>query len=133
MFGFGKRPENESAESRVNEAAVDAAPQGLFGRLKAGLSRTRESLARGLGNLLLGKKAIDQTLLDALETQLLSADVGVRATTSILADLAERTKRRELGDSDALYAALSSSYAVCSSPANVRCRYPPISASPSSF
>jgi fused signal recognition particle receptor len=106
MFGFGKRPENESAESRVNEAAVDAAPQGLFGRLKAGLSRTRESLARGLGTLLLGKKVIDQTLLDALETQLLSADVGVRATTSILADLAERTKRRELGDSDALYAAL---------------------------
>jgi fused signal recognition particle receptor len=63
-------------------------------------------LAQSLGNLLLGKKAIDQELLDELETRLLTSDVGVKATSSILAELSERVKRKELADSDALYAAL---------------------------
>ena len=94
MFGFGKR-------------ASDAAPEtGFFSRLKAGLSRTRATLANSLGSLLLGKKAIDQALLDELETRLLTADVGVKATASILAELTAKLKRNELADSDALYAAL---------------------------
>ncbi len=109
MFGFGKRPANApDAESAASNAAKtqESEKTGFFGRLMAGLTKTRETLAEGLGTLLLGKKAIDQDLLDELETHLLTADVGIKATTAILDELTARIKRNELADSDALYAAL---------------------------
>lgn len=114
MFGFGKRPKVEAgvavAPTGKQESPADsvdpAAPTGFFGRLKAGLSRTRATLAQSLGSLLLGKKAIDQDLMDELESRLLAADVGTKATASILGELAAKVKRRELADSDALYASL---------------------------
>lgn len=79
---------------------------GLFGRLKAGLARTRGNLASGIGNLLLGKKVVDDALLEDLETQLLLADVGVDATSEIIAALTERVQRRQLNDPEALLDAL---------------------------
>ncbi|MGB1091653.1 MAG: signal recognition particle-docking protein FtsY [Oceanobacter sp.] len=80
--------------------------QGFFARIRAGLSRTRTGLTGGLANLLLGKKVIDDDLLEDLETSLIMADVGVDATNQIMARLTERVSRKELKDSDALYAAL---------------------------
>jgi polyferredoxin len=56
-------------------------------------------LGAGLGTLLLGKKTIDQALLDDLETTLLSADVGMKSTTAILDELTARLKRNQLADS----------------------------------
>ncbi|MEY4641132.1 MAG: hypothetical protein RLZZ227_1126 [Pseudomonadota bacterium] len=134
MFGFGKRPANapdpaaestkepskepleQPLEESTNDSTSAVAPAapgtsdgdkpGFFGRLFAGLTRTRETLSEGLGTLLLGKKAIDQALLDELETQLLTADVGIKATSAILEELSARVKRNELADSDALYEAL---------------------------
>lgn len=109
MFGFGKRPKVEpvpEAASPARETVPEAPQAGFFSRLKAGLARTRNNLAEGLSSLLLGKKAIDQDLMDELETRLLSADVGLKATAAILEDLAARVKRKELADSDALYEAL---------------------------
>jgi len=133
MFGFGKKstpaPPEPSSESTSHDSgeeavqgAVTAAPepqaapesqaaaepakQGFFSRLKAGLKRTRDSFAGGLGTLLLGKKTIDQALLDDLETTLLSADVGMKSTTAILNELTARLKRNQLADSGALYDAL---------------------------
>ncbi len=110
MFGFGKRPKVEAdkaaAPSEAQDSPAQSAPAGFFSRLKAGLGRTRAVLAHNLGSLLLGKKIIDQALLDELETSLLTADVGTKATTAILDELNERVKRNELADSDALYAAL---------------------------
>jgi fused signal recognition particle receptor len=113
MFGFGKSkppantPEQpESATPATPAAAAEGEKTGFFGRLLAGLSKTRETLADGLGTLLLGKKAIDQDLLDELETRLLTADVGIKASSAILEELTARIKRNELADSDALYAAL---------------------------
>jgi fused signal recognition particle receptor len=109
MFGFGKRSKTEAeapAPPATPASSGETAPQGFFGRLKAGLSRTRATLVQSLGSLLLGKKAIDQDLLDELETRLLTADVGTKATASILSALTEKVKRKELADSDALYGAL---------------------------
>jgi len=79
---------------------------GFFGRIKAGLSRTKANLTEGLGDLFLGAKQIDDELLEEIETQLLLADVGVEATTEIIGKLTERVKRKQLADSDALYTAL---------------------------
>jgi len=80
--------------------------KGLFGRLRQGLSRTRAGLTERLARLFLGGRAIDDELLEELETLLLSADVGVEATTSIIRDLSARAQRRQLGDAQALYEAL---------------------------
>jgi fused signal recognition particle receptor len=79
---------------------------GWFARLKQGLSKTSASLGEGMASLFLGKKAIDDDLLDELETRLLMADVGVEATTAIVQSLTKRVARKELADSDALYKAL---------------------------
>lgn len=80
--------------------------KGFFSRMKAGLAKTRSGLSEGLANLLVGKKDIDEDLLEDLETQLIVADVGVEATNKIMEKLTERVTRKELLDSDALYDAL---------------------------
>ena len=89
-------------------AAVEAAPTklGFFARLKQGLSKTSASIGEGMASLFLGKKVIDDDLLDELETRLLTADVGVEATTAIMQNLSRRVSRKELADSGALYKAL---------------------------
>ena len=87
-------------------APTEAAKLGFFARLKQGLSKTSASLGEGMASLFLGKKAIDDDLLDEIETRLLTADVGVEATTAIVQNLTRRVARKELADSEALYKAL---------------------------
>lgn len=104
MFGFGKRSQDKPDKSSDTEPKAQNI--SFFGRLKAGLSRTRSNLADGLGGLLLGKKEIDDDLLEEIETQLLTADVGIEATAAIIGELTQRLKRNQLADSGALYEAL---------------------------
>ncbi len=92
-------------ESTTPEPAPERKP-GLFKRLKKSLTRTRSSFTDGLANLVLGRKEIDDELLEELETLLLVADVGVEATTRIINNLNGRVRRKELSDPDALSAAL---------------------------
>jgi fused signal recognition particle receptor len=80
-------------------------PRGFFSRLKSRLNRGSSSIARDLRSLLTGRK-IDASVLEDLETRLLSADVGVEATELILKDLNRRVALRELGDVEALLNAL---------------------------
>jgi len=87
-------------------APVTQEKPSFFARLKQGLSKTSASLGEGMASLFLGKKAIDDDLLDDLETRLLTADVGVEATTAIIGNLTKRVARKELADSGALYKAL---------------------------
>jgi len=79
---------------------------GFFARLKQGLSKTSASLGEGMASLFLGKKAIDDDMLDELETRLLTADVGVEATSLIVRNLTQKVARKQLTDSDALYKSL---------------------------
>jgi fused signal recognition particle receptor len=79
---------------------------GLFGRLKQGLSKTRNHFTSGVANLLLGKKAIDAELLEELETVLLTADIGINATQQIIKELTTQVARKQLADADALWNAL---------------------------
>jgi fused signal recognition particle receptor len=90
----------------LSETAGDD-ERGLWRRLKRGLARSREALAGGVGNLLLGEKEIDDSVLEDLETALLLTDVGVETTAALMADLGRRVKRRELNDTRALHAALA--------------------------
>lgn len=79
---------------------------GLFGRLKSGLSRTRAGFTDKLSGLFGGGRRVDDELLEELETLLLMADVGVESTTRIVSDLTGRVARNQLGDAEAMYAAL---------------------------
>jgi fused signal recognition particle receptor len=78
----------------------------FFTRLKGRLSRTRSGFTQGLADLVLGKKEIDDELLEDVETQLLIADVGVEATQAIIADLTNRVARKQLNDGEAVFSAL---------------------------
>jgi fused signal recognition particle receptor len=79
---------------------------GFFSKMKSGLSKTRSKFSEGMGRLILGEKLIDDELLEEIETLLLTADVGVEATTEIIADLTRKVARKELANSGALYAHL---------------------------
>jgi fused signal recognition particle receptor len=103
MFGFSKKNIDHQED---NLKAASYPKRSLFARLKQGLSRTRENLAAGLANLLLGKKAIDEELLEEIETLLLQADVGVEATSELINHLTQQVARKQLADSEALYYAL---------------------------
>lgn len=92
---------------------------GFYARLKRGLSRTSSSFASGLGDLFLGKKAIDDDLLEDLEAQLLMADLGVDATQRVIDDLTSRVSRKELADTAALTEALQASLLDIISPCEV--------------
>ncbi|MES9963263.1 MAG: signal recognition particle-docking protein FtsY, partial [Candidatus Sedimenticola sp. 20ELBAFRAG] len=70
------------------------------------LAKTRSNLTDGLADILLGKKSIDDDLLEELETLLITADVGVEASTRIIDDLTEKVKRNELSDPAALSSVL---------------------------
>ena len=87
-------------------ARTEEAKGGFFARLKQGLSKTSASIGEGMASLFLGKKAIDDDLLDEIETRLLTADVGVEATTAIVRNLTQKVARKQLADSDALYKSL---------------------------
>ena len=80
---------------------------GLFDRLRFGLAQSRGAFGDSLGTLLLGRKEIDESLLEALEMQLLTADVGLEATEAVLERLTARVKRRALNDEDALMSELA--------------------------
>ncbi|MET0072061.1 MAG: signal recognition particle-docking protein FtsY [Candidatus Thiodiazotropha sp.] len=96
MFGFGKRSKQQ--QQTAEAPAPEEEKRGLFSRLQERLARTRNNLTDGLANLLLGRKSIDDDLLEELETLLLTADVGVEATSRIIDDLTARVKRKELSD-----------------------------------
>jgi len=115
MFFKRKKSNSDTGDTSPSTTETTSAveqPQeklGLFARIKRGLSRTSSQFSDGLAHLLMGKKAIDDELLEEIETLLLMADVGVEATTDIIDDLTNRVARKQLADSEALFDVLKSS------------------------
>lgn len=112
MFGFKKnRPaadsttKDDSGKTITPDKGSDKEP-GFFARLSKGLSKTRHSLNDGIADLVLGKKTVDDDLLEEIETILLSADVGMEATQSVIQNLTTRLARSQLDDSETLFSAL---------------------------
>lgn len=111
--------EIQPAEAQVTEPSADTVPSvqpsvevpaekptaklSFAQRMRRALTSTGE----GIGSLFLGGKAIDDELLEELETLLLMADVGMDTTANILAEITDRLNRKALKDSDALKTALS--------------------------
>jgi fused signal recognition particle receptor len=102
MFNFLKSKKAPENPIETPAPAVVAQPEkkGLFSRLKAGLAKTRASFTSGIANLILGKKTLDDELIDLIELQLLSADVGVDATQQLIQHLTKKLGRKELTNNE---------------------------------
>ena len=104
-------------EAPAPAPVVAAEPKtGFFARLKQGLSKTSASIGEGMASLFLGKKVIDDDLLEEIETRLLTADVGVEATSVIIKNLTQKVARKQLTDADALYKSLQDELAAMLKP-----------------
>ncbi|WP_045770314.1 signal recognition particle-docking protein FtsY [Xanthomonas albilineans] len=87
----------------VRSDALPAAPAGKPGwreRLR------NSSFARSVGSLFSRNPKLDDDLLDAIESALITADVGIPATTALIEQLRKRMKAREFADATALQRAL---------------------------
>ena len=109
MFSFlksnkAKKADSNDAKNGENQSRDQS--EGFFSRLKQGLSQTRHSLTDGLANLVLGAKTIDDDLMEQIEDILITADLGMEATTRISQNLLQKISRNELKDPQALFSAL---------------------------
>jgi len=105
--------ESVPADQSVDDQRVDEQPQAeepseqspgksLFQRLQERLGKTRHGLLHRLDSIFLGKKQIDEELLDELEEVLITSDLGVATTRELLDAARTRVKRNELSDPQAL-------------------------------
>ncbi len=118
MFGFSKKAKDVS-QAEARPMPEKPAETGLLGRLKQGLARTRVKLGNGLGALVLGEKEIDANLFDEIETQLLSADIGIDASNQIIGNLKLELARKQLSDPTILMAALQEELAEILKPCSL--------------
>jgi len=133
MFSFTKRnketdkkenssadlPDSDDNEAQDSSGSEPETKKGLFGRLKQRLSKTRNSITEGISNAVLGKKEIDDELLEEIETQLLVSDMGVEATMSIIDSLTARISRKQLSDAESLFQALEEDMNTLLAPVNI--------------
>ncbi|QVN06936.1 signal recognition particle-docking protein FtsY [Pseudomonas rhodesiae] len=109
-------PVQEVAPAVIAPAPAETSKTGFFARLKQGLSKTSASIGEGMASLFLGRKTIDDELLEDIETRLLTADVGVEATAVIIQSLTQKVARKQLTDADALYKSLQAELAAVLKP-----------------
>ena len=116
LFNFRSKQTSDGQKPLADEAARPTEPapapeppkMNFIARMRAKLNRGNSWLTYDLANLLPGGK-IDDDVLDELETRLIAADVGIETTEKILGSLRKRVQRKELGDINALLAALRAS------------------------
>ncbi len=73
--------------------------RATIGAIKKGLDRTREGFVGGLRSLLRGRR-LDESLLSALEKQMIEGDLGVRTTGRLMTELRRAYKEREIETGD---------------------------------
>jgi len=98
----------EPVEPVEATGAADTEKQGFFRRLRSRLSKTRKGLVSRVDQLLLGKKEIDEALLEELEEILITSDLGVQTTMTLIEKVREKVKRKDLSNPEELKEALQS-------------------------
>ena len=93
----------EIVESGATAGASDAGsdqaapgektPSGFMNRFRKGLSKTREILTTDIDELFLGRKKVDDELLEDLEALLITADMGVETTMELMERLSGKAKK----------------------------------------
>jgi len=92
MLNFFKKNQNKDIQTDTNKAS-----------LKDRLFKSKRRLGDGLSSILIGKKKIDDELLDELEILMISADIGIQTTDKIIESVRKKASRKELKDGDSLY------------------------------
>lgn len=99
--------ELDQTERFDTETLVSEAPkEGVFRRLKNSLSKTRKAFTTRIDNLLLGKKEIDEELLEDLEEILITSDIGVQTTMALVEQVREGVQKKDLSNPGELKQAL---------------------------
>jgi len=101
MFGFKKR------KKPIQDSTAPQADTPAEQDLAEKLAKTRRGFGDGMADFLLGKKELDANMLDEFEATLLSADVGMDATTKIIDTLHSNLTRKALSSPEALQLALA--------------------------
>jgi fused signal recognition particle receptor len=99
MFNILKRKKTP-ADTTENQPTPEK--KGFFKRLSQGLTKTRTRFSDSVANLILGHKTLDADLIEQIENQLITADVGVEATQQLIKTLTQKLARKELTDSAAV-------------------------------
>jgi fused signal recognition particle receptor len=99
MFNILKR-KKPAAETATNTPVSEK--KGFFARLSQGLAKTRTRFSDSVANLILGHKTLDTDLIEQIENQLITADVGVEATQQLIKILTQKLARKELTDTAAV-------------------------------
>ena len=92
MLNFFKKNKTEDTKSEKTKTS-----------LKDRLFKSKKRLGDGLSSLLIGKKKIDDELLEDLEMLLISSDIGIHTTDKIIETVRKKASRKELKDSDSIY------------------------------
>lgn len=70
--------------------------KGIFGRLVAGLSKTRDNIVAGIDSIFNGFSAIDDDFYEEIEETLIMGDIGIHTTEAIIEDLKEKVKEQKI-------------------------------------
>ncbi len=72
--------------------------KGIFDRMKAAVTRTRENLTDNIDSVLALTREVDESSLEELEFSLIASDIGVTASREITDSLREKAKRHQIRD-----------------------------------
>jgi fused signal recognition particle receptor len=101
----GAEPEPARLEVARLEAAPTPPPPAEEPALQRGLAKTRKGFMARINDLLKGG-TLDASLVDELESILVTSDIGIRTAERLLADLREQLTRKDIADPDAVRAKL---------------------------
>lgn len=80
--------------------------KGFFGRLVAGLSKTRDNIVAGMDSIFSGFSSIDEDFYEELEETLIMGDIGINTTMSIMDELRRKVKEQKIKEPEACKAIL---------------------------
>ncbi len=112
MFGFIKRKQKkdkvaDKVSTETLPVSDSTSAENSSTDLSKSLEKTKRTFSDGMADFFLGKKSIDDELLEELETRLLKADVGIDATTTIIDELQSDISRKTINDADGLHIKLA--------------------------
>ena len=87
-------------DAEIDEPSEKA--DSFIERLRKGVDKTRTHILENLSEAVLGKKEIDEDLLDDLEEVLIGSDIGPETTQRILESITEKVERKELTNPEVL-------------------------------
>ncbi|WP_200801286.1 signal recognition particle-docking protein FtsY [Clostridium sp. Marseille-P2415] len=71
---------------------------GFFGKLVAGLQKTRDNIIAGVDSIFSGFSAIDDDFYEEIEETLIMGDLGIQTTMLVVEDLRKKVKEKNIKD-----------------------------------